>query len=103
MDNELLTLRAQSYAAGLKHDKALRDCSDVLMNGAFPEAEVAVANHTAVAQAYGIALLRLAEHLATLARTSEVNDEEARTRKLLDMLDQEIESVQYRLQLLKQD
>lgn len=100
MDDQLLLLRKGSYAAGMKHDQALRNCSDALLGRDYAAAELAVAHHTEVADQYGKALLRLAEHLATLDQSVEVVDEAKRVQRLLELLDSEVETVQRRLDRL---
>ena len=102
MDDQLLLLRKESYAAGLEYDRALIEYSDSLNEVNYGAAETAVVNHHTVASKYGRILARLSEHLLTMPQTTEVGDEFQRTQKLLELLDREIDAAQHHLRALRE-
>jgi hypothetical protein len=99
VDEALLKLRTQSYTMGRKHDQALKMCADVLLREAYDDVEDAIANHIEVAHDYGIALARLLNRLSQMEATAEVVDEISRVRRVLDLLDREVDEVKKRLEL----
>jgi hypothetical protein len=96
MDNRLLELRQNTYAAGLHYDATMQVSSDALIYGEKADMKKAGVRYNQAAAEYGVVLTKLLDYLSTLPQSQEVEEEAGRTRKVLALLDHEIELFQAR-------
>jgi hypothetical protein len=101
MDDELLSLRRRIYEAGAAYDAHSLICNNVFDQGSAREVETVIAKYEATSLEYGVALLKLIEHIETLPLTDMLTDEIKKTRKVLDLLDREADIVARRLEILR--
>src|SRR5262245_59740109 len=96
MDEKLLMLRDSSYATVKNYDGAVRKCTESL---GCPNYQSCMVKQRVAGLEYGTALAKLLDHLEHLPSTPAIEDEKTHSRKLLDLLDRELEAVEQLLPL----
>src|SRR5690349_20975457 len=99
MDDRLLKLRRLSYELAITYHRSMSDCVRALLEGDKADAAV-LAKYNQDAAKYGVALVRLLQHLQTLPPSNANEEEIGRTRKVLDLLDRECDLANERFALI---
>ena len=100
MNDRALVLRGKTYAAGLSYHQVMVECINLLQRVDKSEAAFCLDRFNWAATEYGNALVKFLDHLCTVPETADLEIEIKRTRKILSLLDQEIDLMQQQLAAL---